>query len=48
VGFGIGSRDDVAMLEGRADMAVIGTATIRLVDSEGAAAVGSFIKSLVG
>lgn len=48
VGFGIASREDVAMLEGRADMAVIGTATIKLVDHEGAAAVGPFIRSLVG
>lgn len=46
VGFGIASREDVAMLEGRADMAVIGTATIKLVDREGAAAVGPFIRSL--
>ena len=48
VGFGIASREDVAMLEGRADMAVIGTATIRLVDREGPAAVGPFIRSLAG
>ena len=46
VGFGIASREDVAMLEGRADMAVIGTATIKLVDRAGAAAVGAFIRSL--
>lgn len=46
VGFGIASREDVAMLEGRADMAVIGSATIKLVDREGAAAVGPFIRSL--
>jgi tryptophan synthase alpha chain len=48
VGFGIGSRKDVAMLEGKADMAVIGTATIKLVDLEGAGAVGPFIRELVG
>jgi tryptophan synthase alpha chain len=48
VGFGIASREDVAMLEGRADMAVIGTATIKLVDREGTAAVGPFIRSLAG
>ncbi len=48
VGFGIASREDVAMLEGRADMAVVGTATIKLVDREGAAAVGPFIRSLAG
>ncbi len=46
VGFGIGSRGDVAMLEGKADMAVIGTATIKLVDEKGAAAVGPFIAGL--
>ncbi|WP_417910647.1 tryptophan synthase subunit alpha [Candidatus Electronema sp. PJ] len=46
VGFGIASREDVALLEGKADMAVIGTATIKLVDREGAAAVGPFIRSL--
>lgn len=46
VGFGIASREDVAMLEGKADMAVIGTATIKLVEREGAAAVGPFIRSL--
>ncbi len=46
VGFGISSRKDVALLEGKADMAVIGTATIRLVDEQGAGAVGPFIASL--
>jgi len=48
VGFGIGSRKDVAMLEGKADMAVIGTATIKLVDREGSDAVGPFIRDLAG
>jgi len=47
VGFGIGSREDVAMLEGMADMAIIGTATIRLVDEQGASAVGPFIAGLL-
>lgn len=46
VGFGIGSGKDVALLEGKADMAVIGTATIKLVDREGAGAVGPFIREL--
>jgi tryptophan synthase alpha chain len=46
VGFGISRREDVAMLEGRADMAVIGTATIRLVDELGPDAVGPFIAGL--
>jgi len=46
VGFGIGERADVAMLEGRAEMATIGTATIRLVDQEGPAAVEPFLRGL--
>ncbi len=46
VGFGIRSREDVASLEGRADIAVIGTETIRLVDSQGPEAVGPFVRSL--
>ena len=47
VGFGISRREDVAMLEGKAHMAVIGTATIRLVDELGPDAVGPFIKGLL-
>jgi len=46
VGFGIRGRDDVARLEGKADIAVIGTETIRLVDEKGAAAVGPFMAGL--
>lgn len=46
VGFGIQDKDDVAALIGRADMAVIGSRTIRLVDEEGSEAVGPFIASL--
>ena len=47
VGFGISCREDIVMLEGKADMAVIGTATIRLVDDLGAKAVGPFISGLL-
>ena len=46
VGFGIRNRDDVVSLVGHADIAVIGTETIRLVDSQGPEAVGSFIAGL--
>lgn len=46
VGFGIRTRKDVDMLRNRADIAVIGTETIRLVDAQGVAAVGPFIKDL--
>ena len=48
VGFGISNREDVAMLQGKADMAVIGTATIKLVDAQGPGAVGPFIAGLHG
>jgi tryptophan synthase alpha chain len=46
VGFGIQDRDDVSALIGKADMAVIGSQTIRLVDEQGAGAVGPFIAGL--
>lgn len=48
VGFGISNRQDITMLEGKANMATIGTATIRLVDEKGPDAVGPFIASLLG
>ncbi|MGW8194376.1 MAG: tryptophan synthase subunit alpha [Desulforhopalus sp.] len=46
VGFGIQNRDDVAAISGKADMAVIGSQTIRLVDEKGPDAVGPFIAGL--
>jgi tryptophan synthase alpha chain len=46
VGFGIRSRQDIEMLQDRADIAVIGTETIRLVDEQGASAVEPFIRGL--
>ncbi|MDH3349142.1 MAG: tryptophan synthase subunit alpha [Desulfobulbaceae bacterium] len=46
VGFGISSREDIQMLTGKVEMAVIGTATIRLVDEKGADKVASFMKKL--
>ncbi len=46
VGFGIRNREDVAAITGQADMAVIGSETIRLVDAQGPEAVGPFISSL--
>lgn len=46
VGFGIKNREDVAAIRGRAEIAVIGSETIRLVDREGPQAVGPFIAGL--
>lgn len=46
VGFGIQSKEDIAALIGKADMAVIGSHTIKLVEANGAEAVGPFIAGL--
>ncbi len=46
VGFGIRHREDVEALRGKADIAVVGTATIKLVDEKGPGAVGAFIAGL--
>jgi len=48
VGFGIQDKNDIDRLKGKADMAVIGSQTIKLVDAEGAEAVGPFIAGLRG
>lgn len=46
VGFGVKSREDVDFLRGKAEIAVIGSQTIRLVEERGVGAVGGFIRSL--
>ena len=46
LGFGVKEKKDVDFLKGKADIAVVGSQTIRLVDKEGIGAVGEFIKSL--
>lgn len=46
VGFGISDKEDVDFLTGKADIAVIGTQTIRIVDEKGPEAVGPFIAGL--
>ena len=46
LGFGVKERKDVDFLKGKADIAVIGSETIRLVDTAGVDAVGKFINSL--
>ncbi len=46
VGFGLKDKSDVAFLKHKADIAVIGSQTIRIVDKEGIDAVGGFIRSL--
>lgn len=46
LGFGVKDRADVEFITGKADIAVIGSQTIRIVDNQGVSAVGDFIKSL--
>ncbi len=48
VGFGVKDAKDVDYLRGRADIAVIGSETIRVIDRDGTAGVGPFIRSLRG
>jgi tryptophan synthase alpha chain len=46
LGFGVQDAADVAFLRGKVDIAVVGTATLRLVDDQGVAAVGNFVRGL--
>lgn len=46
VGFGIADHNDVSQLRGKADIAVIGTKTIKLVNEQGPESVGPFIAGL--
>ncbi len=48
VGFGIQNRADIEALIGVADMGVVGSQTIKLVDQQGSSAVGPFIAELLG
>jgi tryptophan synthase alpha chain len=46
LGFGIKERADIDFLKGKADIAVIGSQTIRVMEKEGIEAVGEFIGGL--
>ena len=46
LGFGVKDRTDIEFLTGKADIAVIGTQTIRIVEEKGIEAVGDFISGL--
>lgn len=46
VGFGVKDANDVNYLRGKVDMAVVGSESIRIVDTQGVSAVGPFIRSL--
>lgn len=46
LGFGVKDKADIDFLTGKADIAVIGTQTIRIVEQQGVAAVRGFIEGL--
>ena len=46
LGFGIQDRADVAFLRGKVDIAVVGSATLRLIDEKGVGAVADFVRGL--
>ena len=46
LGFGIRKKSDIDFLRGKADIAVIGSQTIRVMEQEGIAAAGEFIRRL--
>lgn len=48
VGFGLRSPADVDFLRGKADIAVVGSESLRLLDKSGVAAVGNFLATLRG
>ncbi|MCD6261922.1 MAG: tryptophan synthase subunit alpha [Deltaproteobacteria bacterium] len=47
VGFGIKEKADIDFLTGKADVAVIGSQTLRIIEKEGVKAVGDFISTLL-
>lgn len=47
VGFGVKEKADIDYLKGKADIAVIGSQTIRLVEEEGVDATRDFIRNLI-
>jgi tryptophan synthase alpha chain len=46
VGFGVKEKADVDFLRGKADIAVVGSETLRVLDREGLAGVGPFLSGL--
>ena len=46
VGFGVKEKEDIDFLKGKADIAVIGSQTIRILDQGGLAGVDEFIRAL--
>lgn len=47
VGFGVKTREDINFLRGKADIAVVGSETIKVMEKEGVKGVKPFIETLV-
>jgi len=48
LGFGVKSREDIEFIRGKADIAVVGSETIRVLERDGVAGVKPFIAGLIG
>ncbi|MDX1709337.1 MAG: tryptophan synthase subunit alpha [Desulfobacterales bacterium] len=46
LGFGIKEKSDIDFLKGKADIAVVGSQTIRILEEKGIASVGAYIRRL--
>jgi tryptophan synthase alpha chain len=46
VGFGVQERADVDFLRGKADVAVVGSETLRILDQKGLPGIKPFLQSL--
>ncbi len=46
LGFGIKEKKDIDFLKGKAEIAVIGSQTIRIMEKEGISSIGDFIRTL--
>jgi len=47
LGFGVKGKSDIDYLKKKIDIAVVGTQTLKILENEGIAAVGQFIRSLI-
>jgi tryptophan synthase alpha chain len=46
LGFGVSSKEDVAFLQGKAEVAVVGSEALRTLNAQGIQAVGAFFRGL--
>ena len=46
LGFGVSSQEDVQFLRGKAEVAVVGSQALRILNSKGIGAVGDFFRAL--